>query len=276
MKTIRNLQWQKHVPELVLGVLFILIYMPIFWWMWERWFAPDSYYTHGILVPFVTAFLIWYKRDVLRKIPLESSPWGLKLIVLGILIHLLSALFRIYFTSGFSMLIVIMGLVLHFYGEKVFKETAFALCFLVFMVPLPMIIVTGISFKLKLYVAHIAAGVLNNIRIPAIEDGSIIRMPHAEVIVDDVCSGLRSLISLTALGSLFAYWMTANKIKKVILFVSTIPIAVVTNVFRIVVLAVISEVWGAQYAKGLLHELTGLSVFALACVLLAFVGKLLE
>ncbi|MDE2222731.1 MAG: exosortase/archaeosortase family protein [Candidatus Omnitrophica bacterium] len=272
----QNLQLSNYAPLMVLAVLFLIIYAPIFWWMWERWFARDSYYTHGILVPFVSAYLIWHKRELLKKIPLESSPWGVRLIIFGIIIHFFSAMFRIYFTSGFSMLIVMSGLVLNFYGKRIFKETAFALGFLVFMVPLPMVVVTHISFSLKLYVAHLAAVVLNNIHIPAIEDGSIIKMRHAYVIVDDVCSGLRSLISLTALGSLFAYWMTSSKIKKIILFLTTIPIAVVTNVFRIVLLAVISEVWGVKYASGLLHELSGLSVFALACVLLASVGKLLE
>src|ERR1700733_11233419 len=109
----------------VIGIFVLLIYVPAFIWMWDRWFARDSYYSHGILIPFVTAYLIWQKRDVLKKIKPESSPWGLRLFFLGIAIHLLSALFRVYFTSGFSMIIVLYGLTLHFYGSKTFKEVFF-------------------------------------------------------------------------------------------------------------------------------------------------------
>jgi MFS superfamily sulfate permease-like transporter len=51
----------------MVGIFVLLIYVPSFLWMWDRWFARDSYYSHGILIPFVTAFLIWQKRDVSKK-----------------------------------------------------------------------------------------------------------------------------------------------------------------------------------------------------------------
>ena len=101
-------------------------------------------------------------------------------------------------------------------------------------------------------------------------------MRSAYVVVDDVCSGLRSLISLTALGSIFAYWMKTSPIKRTILFLSTIPIAIVTNVCRIIFLSTVSDIWGPQYAVGLIHDLSGMIVFGLAFVLLFVVGKLLE
>ena len=84
------------------------------------------------------------------------------------------------------------------------------------------------------------------------------------------------LISLTALGSIFAYLMTSGKTKKIVLFLSTIPIAIITNVVRVVFLSVVSEIWGAQYATGFTHDFSGFMVFALAFALLYGVGKLLE
>ncbi len=268
---------KKYKEELSTAVLVFLAYTPTFLWMWDRWFARDSYYSHGILIPFVSAYLIWNKREELAKTPVEHSPWGLRIFLLGILMHLISALFRVYFSSGFSLVVVIFGLVLYFFGKRVFNHVFFPILFLVFMIPLPIVTIASISFKLKVFAAQMATVILNNhLRIPCFQDGSTIRMQHTQVIVDDVCSGLRSLISLTALGSIFAYWIKGGFVKKTIVFLSTIPIAVVTNALRIVFLATVSEVWGARYATGLLHDLSGFVVFAGAFILLFAVVKLLE
>ena len=74
--------------------------------MWGRWFSRDSYYSHGILIPFVSGYLIWNMRDELKKIKCQESKWGKSLVILGVVIYLLSSLFRIYFSSGFSMLML--------------------------------------------------------------------------------------------------------------------------------------------------------------------------
>ena len=267
---------KKHYQEILVGVLFILVYLPTFLWMWHRWFVRDSYYSHGILVPFVSLFFIWQKREKIASMPYVKSKWDLSFIAIGMLIHLISSVFRVYFTSGFSMILVLVGIVLYFRGKDVLKEICFPLAFLVFMIPAPMVVISNISFKMKLLAAQIATVMLNNMRIPAIREGSIIRMRHAYVVVDDVCSGLRSLISLTALGTLFAYWLKSGVIRKLLLFVSTVPIAILTNVFRVIFLASVSEIWGPQYATGFIHDLSGFLVFVLAFILLYCVSQLLE
>ncbi len=267
---------KKFSTQFLLAGMFVFTYIPTLVWMWERWFAADSYYSHGILIPFVSMYLIWQRRTTLFAIEPSRAKGGMPLIIFGIAVHLLSSLFRVYFTSGFSMLIVVTGLVLHFYGWKTLRCIWFPLVFLVFMVPIPLVVIANISFKMKLFAAQIATAALNNAGLPAIREGSIIRMQHAYVIVDDVCSGLRSLISLTALGSIFAYEMKSSVSKRILLFLSTIPIAIVTNVVRVVFLASVSEIWGSQYAAGFTHDVSGFAVFALAFLLLYAVGKLLE
>ena len=267
---------QKNLPIVIVTVLFIITYIPTFIWMWDRWVTKDTYYSHGWLIPFVTGFLIWQIRDELKKIKPEESVWGMRLIILGILLHIVSSILRVYFSSGFSMLIVIPGIILHFYGSKMFKKILFPVLFLFFMIPLPMVVIANISFKLKMFAAQIAAILLNNMGIPSIQEGSMIKMRNAYVIVDDVCSGLRSLISLTALGSIFAYWLNAPMYKRVLLFLSTIPIAIATNVCRILILSIISEAWGPEAASGIVHDTTGYLVFVLAFILLYSVGKLIE
>lgn len=267
---------KSHVTELLLAGMFILTYVPTILWMWDRWFARDSYYSHGILVPFVSGFLIWQMREDLAAIRPSRSPWGMPLVVAGLIIHLGSSLFRIYFTSGFSMLIVLTGLILFVYGSKTFKKIVFPVCFLIFMIPVPLVVITTISFKMKILAAQIATAALNGMGLAAVRSGSVLKMQHTYVVVDDVCSGLRSLISLTALGSIFAYWMKGPTYKRIILFCSTIPIAIATNVLRIIFLAFVSEVWGAEYAVGFIHDFSGFMVFALAFILLYAVGEVLE
>jgi len=266
----------KNVKPMVLFGLFILTYAPTFWWMWDRWFVRDSYYSHGILIPFVSAYLIWQKKDELIQARYVFSPWGIRLILLGLVIHFFSSVLRIYFSSGFSILVVLSGLIIHSFGSDVFRKIVFPVFFLFFMIPLPSVVIVNLSFKMKLFAAEIAKSILNQMGLQAVRAGSIIKLPHTYVIVDDVCSGLRSLIALMALGSIFAYWFKGAMGKRLILFFSTIPVAVVTNVCRVVFLATVSEVWGAENAKGLVHDVSGFLVFALAFGMLYMIGRLVE
>lgn len=261
---------------LIVSSLFILTYVPTLFWMWDRWFARDSDYTHGIFIPFVSAFLIWQRREELAAIPPQSSTMGLPLIVLGLFFHIFSSLFRVYFSSGFSMLITLVGIILYFWGNEFLKKIIFPAFFLIFMIPVPLVVVTDISFRMKILAAEIAASVLNQLGFSAIRDGSIIKLHSAYVIVDDICSGLRSLISLTALGSIFAYWMKGPMYKRLLLWVFAIPIAIITNAMRIIFLSVIAEIWGPQYAVGLIHDVSGFMVFVLAFILLFATQRILE
>jgi exosortase len=215
-------------------------------------------------------------RGELAGLSQYSSRWGIPLIGVGLLMHLFSSAMRVYFSSGFSLLIVLAGLILYFYGWPVVRKLAFPLFFLIFMIPVPLVFITNVSFRMKVFAAQIATELLNNMEIQAIREGSIIKMKQAYVVVDDVCSGLRSLISLMALGSIFAYWMKSVMFKRIGLFLLTIPIAIITNVARIIFLAAIADIWGPQYATGFTHDLSGFIVFGLAFVLLFTAGKLLE
>lgn len=265
-----------HLPALLLGLVMLWCYVPTFVWLWGRWFARDSYYSHGVLIPLVTVFLIWQKRDELQQVPVQSSKWGVPLVVAGLIVQVISSVLRIFFTSAFSLLIVLVGLILHFYGSRVIKVIKFPVFFLFFMMPLPLVVIVNISFQMKIFAAEIAERLLNQIGLVAVRYGSIIRMQRAYVVVDDVCSGLRSLISLAALGSIFAYWLKGPMVKRIFLFLTTVPIAIVTNVCRVVFLSTVSEVWGPEYAKGALHTVSGFLVFAMAFVMLYFVSRLIE
>lgn len=261
---------------LTLFFIFILAYFPTMQWMWERWFTQDSYYSHGWLIPLISILLIWQKRLVWKDLKPHPSSQGIWLFAAGVMLHLSSLLFRVYFTSGFSMIVVIAGFVLCVWGKDVWKTVMFPVMFLTFMIPLPLVLVVNTSFQLKMFSASMAAALLNVINIPAEQQGSFIRMSHATVVVEDVCSGLRSLIALLALGALFAYWLKSGKLKKTILFLSSIPVALVANTLRVMVLAIMAEFWGIKHVAGVAHDLSGYLVFILAFLFLSTIEKMLE
>ena len=266
----------EKLKLIILGIFTIATYIPTFAWMIDRWSAKDTYYSHGFLVPFVSAFIIWQMREKLSKIKINPSSLGWLFFASGISIHLISSLWRIYFSSGFSMILVLSGLVLLFLGKDYLKQLIFPILFLAAMIPLPLVAIAQISFKLKILASQISTFIVNRIGIPAIREGSVIKTMHSYVIVEDPCSGIRSLIALIALGALLAYFSNISKVKKVVLFLSAIPIAIVSNIIRIVSLTLVSEIYGAEAATGKFHDVMGFLVFVFAFVGLSLVSKTLE
>lgn len=264
------------IKLLTISVLVIIAYIPTFIWMIDRWEAKDSYYSHGLLIPLISIFLVWLKRKMLNQIKIKPAKVGWLFFAGGIVIHLVSALWRIYFTSGFALILIIVGLVLLFFGKEYLQQLWFPIVFLIFMIPLPLVAIANISFKLKIFAAQISTILINKLGVPAIREGSIIKTANSYIIVEDPCSGIRSLIAMIALGALMAYFLNATKWKKGVLFLSSIPIAVGSNVIRITSLSLVSEIYGAKYATGIFHDTMGILVFVFAFLGLSLVGKLLE
>ena len=266
----------KYRKLILLCALVICAYIPTFIWMVDRWTAKDTYYSHGFLVPLISLFIVWLKKDKLSKLKIQPSNLGWIFFITGISINAVSALWRIYFSSGFSLILVLAGLVLLFLGKQFLRQLMFPIVFLLFMIPLPLVAIANISFRLKIFAAHISTIIINRLGVSAIRDGSVIKTMHSYVIVEDPCSGIRSLIALIALGALMAYFSNISKTKKAILFISSIPIAISSNIMRIVTLSLASEMYGAKLATGLFHNIMGILVFVFAFVGLALVGKVLE
>jgi exosortase len=266
----------NRIRIIALSVLTIAAYIPTFIWMIERWSVKDTYYSHGFLVPLISGFIVWLKREKLSRIEIKPSPAGWMLFISGITIHIISALLRVYFTSGFSLLLVLSGIVLLFFGKEYLKELLFPILFLVSMLPLPLVATADISFQLKTFAAQVSTIIINRLGIPAIREGSIIKTMHSYMMVEDICSGIRSLVALISLGALMAYFSGISKPKKAVLFLSSIPIAVSTNVIRIVSLTLASEMYGAQFATGWFHDTMGVLVFVFAFLGLSLVWKMME
>jgi exosortase len=161
-------------------------------------------------------------------------------------------------------------------GKEWLRQLMFPILFLAFMVPFPEVVIANLSFRLKIFAAQLSTFLVNSLGVAAIREGSLIRTRHASLMVEDPCSGIRSLIALIALGALMAYFSNLSKTRRAIVFVASIPIAVATNVFRIASLTLIAEIYGEKYATGVVHDTMGILVFVLAFIGLSAVANLLE
>src|SRR3989338_844683 len=256
---------------------FAALFWPTFLWMAERFDASDSFYSHGWLIPFASAWLIWQRRDILQRLHPRASYLGLALLITSIAVHVLATWWQIGFASGLAMLGAVWGFVWTLWGGRTLWALRFPLLFLLFMVPLPGVLLIAVSFKMKLIAATLASHVLTFIGIPAQQAGSTIHVPGMSVIVDDTCSGLRSLISLIALATLWTSLLppAARGWKKLTMVAAAIPIALASNMVRILVLVLLSAIYGPHIADTFIHYGSGLVVFGIAIAALAWLGNVL-
>ena len=254
---------------------FILLFWPTFLWMAKRFDAADSFYSHGWLIPFASGWLIWQRRAALNTCALRPSFTGLALLLPSLLIHTVATWWQIGFASGLAMIGAIYGLVWTLWGWPVLWTLRFPLLFLLFMVPMPGILLLSISFKMKLLAATLATHALHLMGMPAVQAGSTIQVPGISVIVDDTCSGLRSLISLIALS---VFWTAllpaqAKRWHKLVLVASAMPIALFANMIRILTLVLLSAIYGPKIADSFIHYGSGIVVFGVAVAALAGISK---
>lgn len=265
----------RRMLSVSIGLMIGVLYIPTFAWMIDRFNEVDSNYSHGFLIPLVIGYIIWLKKKTLSQIPAATSKLGLPLFIIGLLIHLAALRLRIEFISSLSLLITTSGSILYLYGLAYLKELQFPLFLYLFMSPLPTVFTVYITFNLKMLAAQIATTIVKIGGMQLIREGSTIITPHSTLLVDDQCSGIRSLISLMALGSIYAYLSPLSNAKKVLMFILSIPIAIIANVARIIVMIIASFIYGVGIINNkVFHEGTGILVFIVAIALLFSIQRI--
>ena len=253
------------IAALMVALIAYAFRVPIAW-MIERWDAPDSYYSHGFLVPFVVAWLVWRDRKELAA--RRDDRWGLGVLILlwGLFLLIAGGFFSAFFVAGFGLVFTLWGVGGFLFGRRVGLRLWFPALVCAFMIPLPLQIIDDVSFRMKIMAAKMALGLLNIGGITAIDEGSTIYLGDAVVTVGNACSGLRSLISLILLGILFAYLSDLSPWRRAALLLSSVPIALVANVGRVFVLCLIAYNTGG--IPKLAHDASGYLIFVLAFAML--------
>jgi exosortase D (VPLPA-CTERM-specific) len=235
--------------------------------MWNVWLTYPEY-SHSLLIPPVAAFLIWQQRDRLELATFDGSWWGVVLVACGGAMLMLGQLGTIYVIVEYAYLITLFGLVLAFTGYNAFRLIAFPLFILIFMIPLPSFVFSNLSSKLQLLSSVLGVGFIRLFGISVFVEGNVIDLGGFKLQVAEACDGLRYLFPLLTLGFLMAYFYKGALWKRVILFLSSIPVTVVMNSFRIGTIGVMVEHWGIGMAEGFLHEFQGWMVFMASAALM--------
>jgi len=235
--------------------------------MWMIWLgAPE--YSPGILIPPIAAFLIWQQKDRLQRIPFEGSWWGVALVLLGGGLLVLGQLATIYTLVQYAYLVTLYGLVLAFTGTRAFRLIAVPLLILAFMIHLPQFFLYNLSTKLQLLSSELGVWFMRLFGVSVFVEGNVIDLGGYKLQVAEACDGLRYLFPLMTLGFLMAYFYKGALWKRLVLFLSSIPITIFMNSGRIGTIGLMVEHWGIGMAEGFLHQFQGWMVFMLSAALL--------
>lgn len=265
----------RRLPELCLVLaLLVALYAGIIPEMVREW-SQNENNSHGFIIPLIAAYFLWQRRGRLLDAPVAPNAAGLLVLVLGGLMLSLGYLATEYFTMRASLIVILAGLTLALFGTQTFRVVAFPLFFLVFMIPIPMVIYNAVAFPLKLLVSNVSVWVLKAVGVVVLREGNIIMLPDMVLEVADACSGIRSLVSLLALGVAYAAVLPLHTGRRVALVLSAIPIAIIANIIRVIVTGLLVEYVSPDAARGFFHEFAGMAVFAFALALLLAAGAML-
>jgi exosortase len=275
-ETTLNASTSKLTTRYLPFIALLAVYAPALYDLVRDW-AQDDNYSHGFLVPIVSGWLLWQKRAQLKAAAQVIDRTGLALLILGGLLFILGNGGAEYFTMRVSFVVMLFGLVWYLFGRDVVRLAWFELGFLLFMVPIPYVIYFALTFPMQLLASKITAGTLSAIGMEVYRQGNILHLPGGTSLeVAEACSGMRSLVSLLALGALYAFMTQKRAVGKTILFLATIPIAVIANVFRVFVTALLATTVTAGITTEPWHSMMGMSVFVVSFVLLFILGAILK
>lgn len=275
-------RWEAGV-WIAFAALFVLAYLPTWAWMIQRWEEAESYISHGWLIPPISAWLLWRSRADLAAAAGPGASLGLLVIAAALLFHLIAGLADVSSISGLTMIPLLLGFTALRFGWKAMRAVWFPIAFLIFMVPPPEFIISGINFTLKLMAADMAAAFLNATGLPAVRTGSFMLFGNEKLAIGDVCSGLRSLLSLLSIGVLFA-WMIRSRgwANVVAVLAAMVPAAIIGNGLRIGLVAYLvhwlghEKVFTPLVASWDLHLFTGAIIFIAAFLTLFAASSLVD
>lgn len=244
-------------------------------YMTDLW-VNDENYGHGLLVPLISLYLIWQRRDNIRSLVQPGSWLGLVLVGVGILLYVVGELATVYLLLHLSFWCVLVGLLVACLGRPAVTVMAFPLGYLLTAVPLPQFLYQGLSGKLQLISSALGVGCLQFLGITAFRDGNVIDLGPIQLQVVDACSGLRYLFPLATLALLCAYLFNDRMWKRVLLFLSSLPISILLNGFRIGMIGVLVEHFGQGAAEGFYHLFEGWVLFMVSLAILVLEMWLLK
>jgi exosortase len=270
---------------LVLGLIsiaaLIFIYHDIILWWWVAWWMDESYYSHGVLIPIISGFIIWFNWSRIRKIVIEPTAWGLAILLPAILVEFITYRSTIPSIAGMTLPIALIGISMFLIGKQGTKELLFPFIFLYFMCVPPTQILAKISFQIQLLSTIIATKCINLLGwildFEATRYGTQINiMPsNTKVIVGAPCSGFRMLIALLAFTTFFAYMKKGPLWGRLSLIILVFPLSLLANSIRVMLIALVGHYMGDD-AMHTFHDWSGYIVLAITFAILILLAKVVK
>lgn len=245
-----------------------VLYYPVIAGLAGQW-LDDPNYTHGLAIPFISALILWRRRESLRS----SRPGGgllpgTALLALSAALLVAGTAASELFAARISIPVLLLGAVLFLAGRDFASRAAFPILFLLMMVPLPYIIYYKISFPMQIMSAKLSSALLDALHVSVIRRGNILMLPGYTLEVVAACSGLRSLMTMITLGLVIAAFSDLSPPRRAAIAAFSVPAAIAANTVRLAVTAIGAYTVGPEFADGTLHEISGLIVFAAGFILM--------
>jgi exosortase len=264
------------------------------WWY-------DENYSHGLLIPFIIGYILWTQRDKLARLQTRASVlWGGAAVVLALLALWAGVAGAELYTQRLSLILLLAGVTVYFWGFTLLRLVLIPLVLLFLAMPIPAIVFNKIAFPLQLFASRCAVWSMGVLGIPVLRQGNIIELKPLnsfdtkKLEVVEACSGIRSLMTLVTLAVVFAYfthtpptdetrsggrfgWLRSYWFwRAVILVGSAVPVAILTNAFRVSGTGVLAHYYGTAVADGFFHSFSGWVVYIVAFILLFGIGMILD
>lgn len=246
-------------------------------WMVKRWSGSGGDLSHGWIIPLVSLYVIWRRRSALAAAPKAGLRSGYAVVALALLLHWIGVRAQLTRLSLFSMIVLLWGMPLAVYGWGAARQLVFPCAYLLFCIPFSFL--NSMTVPLRLLASSVSAHLLNGLGIAATRAGTAIYSAAGggfNFDVADACSGLRSLIALSALTAAYANLTQKGLVRQWILFLAAAPLAIVGNITRIVTVALVAQSFGLDWAMRVYHDLSGFIVFAVAILLMMALGRVLD
>lgn len=255
-----NAAWVSFAVAAIMLVLAFRVAIADLIRIWDT----QAEYSFGYLIPFIALFLVWQRKDRLEQVAFAGSWAGFALVLLSLIVMVVGNISTLGTVTQYALLLAIVGLTLSYTGTRAFGVILVPLCVLAFMVPLPNYLLREVSQVLQLISSQIGVSVIRLFGISVYLEGNVIDLGAMKLQVVEACSGLRYLFPLMTLGFIAAYFYQEKFWKRAVVFLSTIPVTVLMNSFRIGLIGITVEYWGKSMAEGFLHDFEGWIIF-MAC-----------
>jgi exosortase len=256
------------------SLLLAICFAPVLYGMGKEWLDEEDM-GHGFFVPVVAGWILWQDRRRLLAVEAQPNLWGLAPLLFGGALLVFGTLGAELFVSRVGFLFSLVGTIVTLGGWNLLRAAAYPLFLLVFMIRIPAILYNQITFPLQIFASSVAEHSLWALGIPALREGNVLELPSQRLQVVEACSGIRSLLSLSFLSLVYAYFFDTKIWMRGALLAATVPIAIGANAFRVTMTGVLSE-YKKELAEGFFHAAEGWVVFLIALTFLVIVHRIID